>query len=76
VRFGWLGQLAVVAVTVCVAFLEPLITPTGVLLVTTAWAAAIAAYVTWRFPGRLKGVTADPLSYFHPAPERQQRQPS
>ena len=76
VRFGWLGQLAVVAVTVCVAFLEPLISATGVLLVTTAWAAAIAAYVTWRFPGRLKGVTADPLSYFHPAPDRQQRQPS
>jgi hypothetical protein len=76
VRFGWLGPLAVVAVTVCVAFLEPLITPAGVLLVTTAWAAAIAAYATWRFPGRLKGVTADPLSYFHPAPERPQRQPS
>jgi hypothetical protein len=47
-----------------------------VLLVTTAWAVAIAAYVTWRFPDRLKGVTADPLSYFRPAPDRQQRQPS
>lgn len=56
--------------------LEPLISATGVLLVITAWAAAIAAYVTWRFPGRLKGVTADPLTYFHPGPDRQQRQPS
>jgi low temperature requirement protein LtrA len=75
VRFGELARMAVVAVTVCVAFLEPLISATGVLLVTTAWAVAIA-YVTWRFPGRLKGVTADPLSYFHPAPDRPQRQPS
>jgi low temperature requirement protein LtrA len=75
-RFGELARMAVVAVTVCVAFLEPLITPTGVLLIITAWAVAIAAYVTWRFPGRLKDVTADPLSYFHPAPERPQRQPS
>jgi low temperature requirement protein LtrA len=75
-RFGELARMAVVAVTVCAAFLEPLITPTGVLLVITAWATAIAAYVTWRFPDRLRGVTADPLSYFHPAPDRQQRQPS
>jgi low temperature requirement protein LtrA len=76
VRLGELVRLAVVAVTVCAAFLEPLISATGVLLVTTAWAVAIAAYVTWRFPGRLKGVTADPLSYFHPAPDRPQRQSS
>jgi hypothetical protein len=76
VRFGGLVRTAAVAVTVCLAFLEPLISATGVLLVTTAWAVAIAAYVTWRFPGRLKGVTADPLSYFHPAPGRPERQPS
>ncbi len=76
VRFGELARMAVVAVTVGLAFLEPLITATGVLLVITAWAAAIAAYVTWRFPGRLKDVAADPLSYFHPAPDRPQRQPS
>jgi hypothetical protein len=42
-RFGELARMAVVAVTVCLAFLEPLITPTGVLLIITAWAVAIAA---------------------------------
>jgi len=66
-RFGLLRRVAVVAVTVCFAFLEPLISATGVVLVAAAWAVAIAVYVTRRLPGRLKGVTADPLSYFRAA---------
>jgi hypothetical protein len=37
---------------------------------------SLLTIVTGRFPGRLKGVTADPVSYFHPAPDRQQRQSS
>jgi hypothetical protein len=44
-----------------------LISSAGVVLVTAVWAAVIAAWVTWRLPGRLQGVTADPLSYFRPA---------
>jgi low temperature requirement protein LtrA len=63
---GPLPRAAAVAVTVCLAFLRPAISTTGVVLVTTAWACALAAYVTWRFPDRLKGVTADPLTFFRP----------
>jgi hypothetical protein len=37
-------------------------------MVTAAWAVALAVYVTLRIPDRLKGVTADPLSYFRGAP--------
>ena len=66
-RFGPLRRVAVVAVTVCFAFLEPLISATGVAMVTAAWAVALAVYVTRRIPDRLKGVTADPLSYFRAA---------
>ena len=65
-RSGPLVRAAVVAVTVCLALLRPAISTTGVVLVTAVWACAIAAYVTWRFPGRLKGVTADPLTFFRP----------
>jgi low temperature requirement protein LtrA len=73
-RFGRLAQLAVAGATVGLAFLEPLITPTGVLLAATAWAVAAAAYATWRFPDRLKGITADPLSYFRSGPDQPARQ--
>jgi low temperature requirement protein LtrA len=59
-------RTAVVAATVCLAFLQPAISTTGVVLVTAAWGCAIAAYVTWRFPERLKGITADPLTFFRP----------
>jgi low temperature requirement protein LtrA len=65
-RSGPLPRAALVVVTVCVAFLTPAISTTGVVLITAAWACAIAAYVTWRFPDRLKGVTADPLAFFRP----------
>jgi low temperature requirement protein LtrA len=67
-RFGPLRRAAVVAVTVCLAFFEPLISATGVVMVTAAWAVALAVYVTLRIPDRLKDVTADPLSYFRGAP--------
>jgi low temperature requirement protein LtrA len=63
-RFGRPLQIAVSAATVCLAFLEPVISATGVLLVAAAWAAALAAYVTRRVPERLKGIAADPLAYF------------
>jgi low temperature requirement protein LtrA len=75
-RFGPLRRVAVVAVTVCFAFLEPLISATGVVMVTAAWAVALAVYVTRRIPDRLKGVTADPLSYFRGAPGEHERQVS
>jgi hypothetical protein len=39
------------------------------------WAAAIAAYVTWRLPDRLKGIAADPLSYFRPPTQEPEPQP-
>jgi low temperature requirement protein LtrA len=65
-RSGPLLRGALVVVTGCLAFLRPAISTTGVVLVTAAWACAIAAYVTWRFPDRFKGVTADPLTFFRP----------
>jgi hypothetical protein len=66
VRFGPPLHAAVVVGTACLAFLRPLISVTGVVVVAAVWAAAIAAYVTWRAPDRLKVITADPLSYFRP----------
>jgi hypothetical protein len=69
-RFGPLLRAALVVVTVCLAFLRPVISTTGVVLVTAAWAGVIAAYVTWRLPGRLKGIADDPLSYFRPPPAK------
>jgi hypothetical protein len=68
VRGGPLLRAALVAVTACLAFLQPLISTTGVVLVAAAWAGAIAAYVTWRLPGRLRDIAADPISYFRPPP--------
>src|SRR6185437_13667538 len=68
VRGGPLVRTAIIAATVCLAFLRPLVSTTGVVLAATAWAGVIAAYVTWRVPGRLKALAADPLSYFHPLP--------
>ncbi|HEY0933857.1 MAG TPA: low temperature requirement protein A [Trebonia sp.] len=65
-RFQTLRRLATVGVTLCLAFLEPLISAAGVVLATAALAAAIAADVTYRTPGRLRTITADPLSYFRP----------
>ena len=76
VRFGQLLQLAVAGATACLAFLEPVITPTGVVLAAAAWAAVVAAYASWRFPDRLRGITADPLSYFRPGPDQPGRRAS
>jgi hypothetical protein len=64
-RFGRFAQATVIAVTVCLAFLKPLISTIGVVLVTATWAAVIAGYVTSRAPERLKGIAANPLAYFH-----------
>jgi len=75
-RSSQLLRAALVAATVCLAFLEPVISATGVVMVTTAWAVAIAVYVTRRLPDRLKGITADPLSFFGAAPGQQERQAS
>lgn len=58
-RLDTLLRVAVAAVTGCLAQLEPLISSAGVVLVTAVWAAVIAAWVTWRLPGRLQGITAD-----------------
>jgi low temperature requirement protein LtrA len=68
VRWGPLLQAALVVATVCLAFLRPLISTTGVVLLVAAWACGIAAYVTWRLPGRLRDLATDPLSYFRPLP--------
>ena len=76
VRSGPLLRAAVVVVTACLAFLWPLISVTGVVLVAAVWAAAIAAYVTWRMPDRLKDIAADPLSYFRPPPQSAPPSPS
>jgi low temperature requirement protein LtrA len=65
-NFGTVPRLALAALTACIALLEPLISVTGVVLVTAAWAAAIAADLTWRMPSRLRDITADPLSFFGP----------
>ncbi|MCK9897209.1 low temperature requirement protein A [Frankia sp. AgB32] len=66
-RFGPLPRLAVVAITVCLAFLEPLVSTTGLVLIVAAWAVAIAAYVTWHAPEHLKNIAADPTVYFRPS---------
>jgi len=70
VRSGPLLRTAIVAVTACLAFLRPVISTTGVVLVAAAWAGVIAAYVTWRLPDRLKSIADDPLSYFRPPPPK------
>ena len=75
-RFDSLRRAAVAVATACLAFLEPVISATGVVMVTAAWAVVIAAYVTRRFPGLLKDVTADPLSYFGSVPGERNRLPS
>jgi low temperature requirement protein LtrA len=67
-RFGRLAQAAVLVVTVGLAFLRPLISTTGVVLAAAAWAVAIAAHASWRIPGRLKGIAANPLAYFGSPP--------
>jgi low temperature requirement protein LtrA len=64
--FGTVPRMALAAATACIALLEPLISATGVVVVTAAWAAAIAADLTWRMPSRLRDITADPLSFFGP----------
>jgi hypothetical protein len=69
-RLGQLIRAAAVVVTVCLALLRPLISTTGVVLLAAAWAVAIAAYVSWRAPGRLKGIAANPLAYFQPGSAR------
>jgi low temperature requirement protein LtrA len=66
-RFEPQLRWAVAGATACLAFLAPLISAAGVVLVTTAWAAAVAAYETWRAPGRLKDILADPLTFFRRA---------
>jgi hypothetical protein len=63
-RFEPQLRWAVAGATACLAFLAPLISAAGVVLVTTAWAAAVAAYETWRAPGRIKDILADPLTFF------------
>jgi low temperature requirement protein LtrA len=79
VRFPALRRLITVGLTLCLAFLEPVISAAGVVLVAAVWAAGIAADVTYRTPGRLQTITADPLSYFRapagPAPVRNGRAP-
>jgi low temperature requirement protein LtrA len=67
VRFERQLRWAVAGATACLAFLTPLITAAGVVLVTTGWAAAVAAYETGRAPGRLKDIVADPLAFFRRA---------
>ena len=69
-RFGRLLLAAVVVATVCLAFLRPLVSTAGVVLVTAAWAGAIGAYVTWRLPGRLESIAADPLAFFRGTPAK------
>lgn len=63
-KFSTIPRLALVAATACLALLEPLISATGVVLVTAGWAAAIAADLTWRMPSRLRDIAANPLSLF------------
>ncbi len=69
-RFGRLLLAAVVVATVCLAFLRPVVSTAGVVLVTAAWAGAIGAYVTWRLPGRLESIAADPLAFFRGTPAK------
>jgi low temperature requirement protein LtrA len=65
-RFQSLRRYVTVGLTLCLAFLEPVISAAGVVLAAAVLAAAIAADVTWRTPSRLQLITADPLSYFRP----------
>ena len=67
-RFTRVLRPAIIPVTACLGFLRPAIGATGAVVVAALWAAAIAAYVTWRTPDRLKGIKADPLTYFRSAP--------
>ena len=58
---------AIAPVTACLGFLWPAIGASGVVVVAALWTAAIAIYTTWRTPDRLKGIKADPLTYFRSA---------
>jgi low temperature requirement protein LtrA len=67
-RLGRVLRAAIIPVTVCLGFLGPAISTTGVVVVAALWASAIAAYATWRTPARLQVIKADPLTYFRSAP--------
>ena len=59
-----LPRTVLIGLTVCLAFLEPVISAPGVVAVAAVWGVVISVYVTWRMPGRLKEFTDDPLSWF------------
>jgi hypothetical protein len=62
--FGPVIRLAVVAVTACLALLQPWLTATGVLAVATAFAIIAAVVVSSQRPALLDQVMADPMVMF------------
>jgi low temperature requirement protein LtrA len=63
-RFGRLLRFLGVVATVCLALLQHLIGPTGVLLVATLWTVIVAAVVSSQHRFVLSQVVADPLHFF------------
>jgi hypothetical protein len=61
-RFARVVGLVTVAATACLAFLRPLVTTTGALVVAAVWAIGVAVVVSWQRPARLRQVEADPFS--------------
>ncbi|MCK9879039.1 low temperature requirement protein A [Frankia sp. Ag45/Mut15] len=69
-RPGRVLHTVVIGGTVCLALLRPLISTLGVLLVATAWAITLAAYVSWRAPERLRQVNDGPRAFLHSSAAR------
>jgi low temperature requirement protein LtrA len=63
-RFARVIGLVTVAATACLAFLRPLVTTTGALVVAAVWAIGVAVIVSWQRPARLRQVAADPFILF------------
>jgi low temperature requirement protein LtrA len=63
-RFGRFLRLVAVTATVCLALLQVLISPAGVLMVATMWTVGVAIVVSSQRRFVLSQVVADPLHYF------------
>jgi hypothetical protein len=63
-RYGRFLRLVGVVATVCLALLQGLIGPTGVLVVATLWTVVLAAVVSSQHRFVLSQVVADPLHFF------------
>ncbi len=63
-RFVQLLRLLPIAITVCLALLQAVLIPAGVVAVLAGWSVLAAAIVSYRGPAVLDRIAADPFSLF------------